>query len=128
MFGMGFTEILMIAVVGILFLGPEKLPGALVDIAKFFKSFKKSVNDVKESLSHEMQLEQLKEEAMSYQKKLDLSLQNIEEHIDNTAGINDVGEIMNDTAKTLNEEVKSIEHDVKKDKKEKKKKKKDTDA
>ena len=35
MFGMGFTEILIIMVIAILFLGPDKLPGAMVDIAKF---------------------------------------------------------------------------------------------
>ncbi len=32
MFGMGFTEILMIAVVAIIFLGPDKLPSAMVKL------------------------------------------------------------------------------------------------
>ncbi len=42
MFGMGFTEILMIAVVAILFLGPDKLPDAMVSVAKFIKGGKRS--------------------------------------------------------------------------------------
>jgi len=37
MFGLGFMEILFIAIIAILFLGPDKLPGAMVDIAKFIK-------------------------------------------------------------------------------------------
>ncbi|MCD8476704.1 MAG: twin-arginine translocase TatA/TatE family subunit [Sulfurospirillum sp.] len=41
MFGLGFSEILVIAIIAILFLGPEKLPDAMVKGAKFFKSFKK---------------------------------------------------------------------------------------
>ena len=50
MFGMGFTEIMIIAVIAILFLGPEKLPSAMVDIAKFFRSAKRTINSVKDSL------------------------------------------------------------------------------
>ncbi len=35
MFGMGFMEIILIAIVAIIALGPEKLPGTMVQIAKF---------------------------------------------------------------------------------------------
>ena len=34
MFGIGFTELVLIAIVAILFLGPDKLPQAMVEIAK----------------------------------------------------------------------------------------------
>jgi len=43
MFGMGFSEILFIAVIAIIFLGPEKLPGAMVEIAKFIKNAKNAI-------------------------------------------------------------------------------------
>ncbi len=69
MFGMGFTEILMIAVIAIIFLGPEKLPQFLVDIAKFFKSLKRAVNDAKTQLEREVQITELKDEAEEYKKK-----------------------------------------------------------
>jgi sec-independent protein translocase protein TatB len=71
MFGIGFTEILLIAIVAILFLGPDKLPEAMVQIAKFFKSVKKTVNEAKSSLEEEMKIADLKEEALSYKQKLD---------------------------------------------------------
>jgi len=71
MFGIGFTEILLISIVAILFLGPDKLPEAMVQIAKFFKSVKKTVNDAKSSLEEEMRIADLKEEALSYKQKLD---------------------------------------------------------
>ena len=54
MFGMGFTEILFIAVIAILFLGPDKLPSAMVDIAKFFRQVKKTLGTVKDSLEEEI--------------------------------------------------------------------------
>ena len=44
MFGMGFTEILLIAMVAIIALGPEKLPTTMVQIAKFINKIKNSPN------------------------------------------------------------------------------------
>lgn len=41
MFGMGFFEILVVLVVAIIFLGPEKFPQAVVDVVKFFRAVKK---------------------------------------------------------------------------------------
>ncbi len=69
MFGMGFTEILMIAVVAIIFLGPDKLPQFLIDIAKFFKGVKRAVNDAKTQLEREVKITELKDEAEEYKKK-----------------------------------------------------------
>lgn len=70
MFGMGFTEILIISVIAILFLGPDKLPSAMIEIAKFFKSVKNTVGTVKESIEQEMNVAEIKEEALAYKKEL----------------------------------------------------------
>ena len=70
MFGMGFTEILIIAVIAILFMGPDKLPGAMVEIAKFFRTVKKTVGDVKDTLEEEMNVSEIKQEALAYKKEL----------------------------------------------------------
>ncbi len=71
MFGIGFTEILLIAVIAILFLGPDKLPEAMVQIAKFFKSVKSTINEAKSSLEEEMRIADLKQEALSYKEQLE---------------------------------------------------------
>lgn len=70
MFGMGFTEILIIAVIAILFMGPDKLPGAMVEIAKFFRTVKKTVGSVKDSLEEEINVSEIKQEALAYKKEL----------------------------------------------------------
>ena len=70
MFGMGFTEILIIAVIAILFLGPDKLPSAMVEIAKFFRNAKRTISSVKDSLEEEMNVADIKEEALAYKKEL----------------------------------------------------------
>ena len=70
MFGMGFSELLVIAVIAVLFLGPDKLPSTMVEIAKFFRSMKQTVNSVKESINEEIHIEDIKREAMEYKQKL----------------------------------------------------------
>ncbi len=71
MFGIGFTELLLVSIIAILFLGPDKLPGALVDMAKFIKSVKKTISEAKTSLEEEVNIADLKEEALGYKKQLD---------------------------------------------------------
>ena len=78
MFGLGFMEILFIAIVAILFLGPDKLPGAMVDIAKFIKNMKTAIGDAKRTLDEEVNIEELKREAMSYKEKLDEANQELQ--------------------------------------------------
>ena len=71
MFGMGFTEILIIAIIAILFLGPDKLPGAMVDIAKFFRSAKNAMGSVKDTLEEELNVSDIKKEALAYKAQLE---------------------------------------------------------
>ncbi len=71
MFGIGFTELLLIAVIAILFLGPDKLPETMIQIAKFIKSVKKTVSDAKNSLEEEMKIADLKKEALNYKQQLE---------------------------------------------------------
>jgi len=71
MFGMGFTEILMIAVVAIIFLGPDKLPDVMVKVAKFVKGAKNAITEAKSAIDSEIKIAELKEEALGYKAKLD---------------------------------------------------------
>ncbi len=71
MFGIGFTELVLISIIAILFLGPDKLPDTMVQIAKFIKSVKKTVGEAKSSLEEEMKISDLKDEALKYKSQLD---------------------------------------------------------
>ena len=66
MFGMGFMEILLVLVIAIIALGPEKLPNALVDMAKFVKKFKSGLDDAKSTLDNELQISDLKQHAEEF--------------------------------------------------------------
>jgi len=75
---MGFTEILFIAVIAIIFLGPEKLPGAMVEIAKFIKNAKNAITDAKNTLNEEVDLDELKREALGYKEQLESANQELQ--------------------------------------------------
>lgn len=70
MFGIGFPELILIAIIAILFLGPDKLPQAMVDVVKFIRGVKKTVYEAKSSIEQEMHIEELKNEALKYKEEL----------------------------------------------------------
>nr|WP_275756962.1 Sec-independent protein translocase protein TatB [Sulfurimonas sp. SAG-AH-194-C21] len=85
---MGFTEILIIAVIAILFLGPDKLPSAMVDIAKFFRSAKDAIGNVKDTLEEEMNVSDIKKEALAYKSQLNDATARLSEATDVKAQVN----------------------------------------
>ena len=113
MFGLGFTEILLIAIVAILFLGPDKLPEAMVKVAKFMKSVKKAVSDAKNSLEEEMKIADLKEEALSYKRQLDEATDELKGF--KNVGINpidDINDAMNSAKKSFSEAASEAEQET----------------
>ncbi|GAA9266457.1 Sec-independent protein translocase protein TatB [Helicobacter pylori] len=100
MFGMGFFEILVVLVVAIIFLGPEKFPQAVVDIVKFFRTVKKTLNDAKDTLDKEINIEEIKKETLEYQKLF-------ENKIEDLKGVKI--EELEDAKVTAENEIKSIQ-------------------
>jgi sec-independent protein translocase protein TatB len=68
---MGFTEILFIAVIAIIVLGPDKLPEAMVQIGRFVGKIKKMWRDATADIRKEIELEEMKEEMEKYKKQLE---------------------------------------------------------
>ena len=103
MFGMGFGEILLVVVVAIIFLGPEKLPETMVNIAKFFKSIKNNITEAKDALENELNIADMKKEAIEYKDKIEKSTRNIYEETSSmpTREINEIfSDLKNDTPKS----------------------------
>jgi sec-independent protein translocase protein TatB len=47
MFGIGFTELLVIAIVALLFVGPKRLPEVMKQAGRFFVQMRRTANDVR---------------------------------------------------------------------------------
>ena len=71
MFGLGFTEILLIAVVALLFIGPDKLPDTMKTIARTLGKAKRMFDDTKDTIQNELRIDDLKEEALGYKTQIE---------------------------------------------------------
>ncbi len=60
MFDIGFSELLVIAVVALIVIGPERLPGVARTLGHLFGRMQRYVNDVKADIAREMELDELK--------------------------------------------------------------------
>lgn len=60
MFDIGFSELMVIAVVALIVIGPERLPRVARTVGHLLGRMQRYVNDVKADVQREMQLEELK--------------------------------------------------------------------
>ncbi|MEI8657754.1 MULTISPECIES: Sec-independent protein translocase protein TatB [Vibrio] len=61
MFDIGFWELVLISVVALVVLGPERLPHAIRSVTKFIGAAKSMANSVKDELAHELKVQELQE-------------------------------------------------------------------
>ena len=60
MFDIGFSELLVIAVVALIVIGPERLPKVARTLGAMLGRMQRYVNDVKADIQREMELDELK--------------------------------------------------------------------
>ena len=77
MFGMSFSEIIVVMVVAVIVLGPDKLPQAMVKLAKFFKYFKQTINTAKGTFEQEVRMAELKDDAKKFKDSLEQSASSV---------------------------------------------------
>ena len=77
MFGIGLPEMIIIAVVALIFIGPDKLPGVLRSIGRGFVELKRATSDVRSNVQEEMQkieeeieLKEVRESAQDFKNEL----------------------------------------------------------
>ncbi|MEA3156554.1 MAG: sec-independent protein translocase protein TatB [Betaproteobacteria bacterium] len=67
MFDIGFSELMVIAVVALIVIGPERLPKVARTLGHLFGRMQRYVNDVKADISREMELDELRKLQTSMQ-------------------------------------------------------------
>jgi sec-independent protein translocase protein TatB len=65
MFDIGFTELLLLACVGLLVIGPEKLPHFLRESGRWYTHVKIKFQDIKSEIEDEIGVEEIKEQLRS---------------------------------------------------------------
>ena len=86
MFGIGFLEICLIVVVGLVFIGPQNLPKVMLEVGKFFVQMKRMSNEVKSSVNEAVRdanLEELRKEDLNPKKAAQVVLDRLESEVFN---------------------------------------------
>ena len=80
MFDIGFSELLLIAVVALVVIGPERLPKVARTAGHLFARFNRYVSQVKADISREMELEELRKAGSQFKDSVDNVGKEIEGH------------------------------------------------
>lgn len=97
MFDIGFSEIVLIGVVALVVLGPERLPKAARTMGLLFGRLQRYVNEVKADLSREMELDELRR----LQSEMQGAARELQQTVANAA--NDVATGVHNVERELNE-------------------------
>ncbi len=74
MFDIGFAELLIVAVVALLVLGPEKLPTAVRTLGLWVGKFRRTVSGIQSEISEELRLDELRRNASIEKDRLEEEL------------------------------------------------------
>ncbi len=85
MFDIGFTELLIVAIVGLLVIGPERLPGAIRTGSAWLGRIRRGFNDIKREVEQELHNDAVMQELKKTQGQFKEEAARIESDIERTA-------------------------------------------
>jgi sec-independent protein translocase protein TatB len=98
MFDVGFSEIVVIAVVALIVIGPERLPRTARMLGHLFGRLQRYVNEVKADINREMELDELRRlqrEVKSAASEIEQSMSAVASEVQ--TGVRSVEQQLNDT-------------------------------
>ena len=71
MFDIGFTELVLVAVIGLLILGPERMPVAVRTIGLWVGKIKRTVGGVQKEIQDELRIDEIRKKADENRKAIE---------------------------------------------------------
>lgn len=96
MFDIGFGEIVLVLIIGLIVLGPERLPVAVKTVAGWIRAMRSLASSVQNELTQELKLQELKE---SLKKAEQAGLQNLSPEL--KASMEELREMANGMKRTV---------------------------
>ena len=85
MFDIGFAELVLVGVVGLLVIGPERLPGAIRTGSVWLNRLKRGFNDIKREVQQELHNDEVMQELRKTGEQLKSQAQQLGQELDETA-------------------------------------------
>ena len=79
MFDIGFTELLMIGVVALVVIGPERLPKVARTAGHLYGRLQRYVSDVKSDIGREMELDELKRVGQQFKESIESTVSDVQQ-------------------------------------------------
>jgi len=111
MFGIDLGSFIVILIVAIIFLGPDKLPEVLVQAVKIFRSLRSTITEAKDSIQKEIDIHELKSTALGYKEKIEELAKEATSPIKNSS--NEIGGLFGDINKEFKEAGEKLVTDTK---------------
>jgi sec-independent protein translocase protein TatB len=102
MFDMGFTEMMLIGIVALVVIGPEKLPGVARTAGKYFSRLRSFMMNVRADVESELKADELREMFEAQQKELQ-SLKEVVSDAGKDIGLADIQNEMSDIASSIDD-------------------------
>ncbi|PIE25213.1 MAG: twin-arginine translocase subunit TatB [Neptuniibacter caesariensis] len=83
MFDIGFAELLIVAVVALIVLGPDKLPAAVRTVGMWVGRIRRTVTAIQSEISEELKIEELKRTTAINKEELEKELNEMRQPFDN---------------------------------------------
>ena len=78
MFDIGFTELIVIGVVALIVIGPERLPKVARTAGHLYGRLQRYVSSVKSDISHEIQLDEIRRAGQSFKESVESAVSGVE--------------------------------------------------
>ena len=82
MFDIGFTELVLVAVIGLLILGPERMPVAVRTIGLWVGKIKRTVSGVQKEIQDELRVDEIRKKADENRKAIEDRMAELQAEID----------------------------------------------
>ena len=97
MFDMGFTEVVLIGVVALVVIGPERLPGVAITVGKYVGKMKRFMTNVRADVESELKTDEIRKLLAAQQEELSSLKDVVSEGFD-----------MSDVAKSIDDSMASV--------------------
>ncbi|WP_432471348.1 Sec-independent protein translocase protein TatB [Amphritea sp. HPY] len=101
MFDIGFAELLIIGVVGLVVLGPDKMPVAARTVGLWVGKARRTISGIQSEINEELRLDEMKRQVAIQKEDLDKELNEMREPFSGTLDSN--SPVANSAAKPVND-------------------------
>ena len=82
MFDIGFLELLLVAIIAMVVIGPERLPGAARTVGQTIGKVRRFFNNIQRQIEQEVRLDELNKKIMTETKDLETKANNLTQDVE----------------------------------------------